>query len=144
MIQACYPEVDVVRLEKHIFRLFDRDGDGTIDFKEFMVVLYIMSNGTPEENLKQIFKVFDLDGDGCINREELTRICRDLSYMFTIQDNPKGYTAETLGAMAFQEMDTNHDGWVTEKEFITACFSQKQISTMLALKIIDVFMPSDE
>ena len=144
MIQACYPTIDVMRLEKHIFRLFDRDGNGSIDFKEFMVVLYIMSNGTPEENLRQIFKVFDLDGDGCINREEMTRIVRDLSYMFTSKDNPKGHSADTLGAMAFQEMDTNHDGWVTEQEFITACFSQKQISTMLALKIIDVFMPSDE
>ena len=144
MIQACYPEIDVIRLEKHIFRLFDKDGDGTIDFKEFMIVLYIMSNGTAEENLRQIFKVFDLDGDGCICREEMTRICQDLSYMITIKDNPNGYNADTLGNMAFREMDTNHDGWITEEEFVTACFAQKQISTMLALKIIDVFMPSED
>lgn len=144
MIQACYPDIDVIRLEKHIFRLFDKDGDGTIDFKEFMIVLYIMSNGTAEENLRQIFKIFDLDGNGCISREEMTRICQDLSYMITIKDNPNGYNADTLGNMAFQEMDTNHDGWITEEEFITACFAQKQISTMLALKIIDVFMPSED
>jgi len=144
MVQACYPDIDVIRLEKHIFRLFDKDGDGTIDFKEFMIVLYIMSNGTAEENLRQIFKVFDLDGNGCISREEMTRICHDLSYMITIKDNPNGYNADTLGNMAFQEMDTNHDGWITEEEFITACFAQKQISTMLALKIIDVFMPSED
>ena len=144
MIQACYPDVDVNRLENHIFRLFDRDGNGSIDFKEFMVVLYVMSSGTPEENLKQIFKVFDVDGDGCISRQEITRIVRDISYLFTFEDNPKGYNAETLGAMAFQEMDINHDGWVTEEEFISACFGHKQISTMLALKIIDVFMPADE
>ena len=144
MIQACYPEIDVNRLEKHIFRLFDRDGNGTIDFKEFMIVLYVMSNGTPEENLRQIFKVFDLDGDGCISREEMIKICHDLSYLITIKDNPKGLNSDSLGAMAFKEMDTNHDGWITETEFITACFAQKEISTMLALKIIDVFMPSDE
>ena len=141
MIQACYPDVDVNRLEEHIFRLFDKDGNGSIDFKEFMVVLYIMSSGTPEENLKQIFKVFDLDRDGCINREEMIRICRDLAYLFTVEDNPKGYNPDTVGAMAFREMDANHDGWVTEEEFISACLGQKQFSTMLALKIIDVFMP---
>lgn len=144
MILACYPDVDVIRLEKHIFRLFDRDGNGTIDFKEFMIVLYIMSNGTPEENLRQIFKVFDLDGDGSICRDEMIKICRDLWYMISLKDNPKGFNADTLGAMAFQEMDKNHDGWVTEQEFVDACFSQKEISTMLALKIIDVFLPSDE
>ena len=31
-----------------------------------MIVLYIMSNGTPEENLKQIFRVFDINNDGKI------------------------------------------------------------------------------
>ena len=86
MILACYPDVDVIRLEKHIFRLFDRDGNGTIDFKEFMIVLYIMSNGTPEENLRQIFKVFDLDGDGSICRDEMIKICRDLWYMISLKD----------------------------------------------------------
>jgi hypothetical protein len=36
--------------------MYDSNGDGYIDFREFMVVLYIMSNGTPEANLKQIFR----------------------------------------------------------------------------------------
>ena len=40
--------------------------DGHIDFREFMIVLYIMSNGSPEENLKQIFRVFDINNDGTI------------------------------------------------------------------------------
>ena len=30
--------------------------DGHIDFREFMIVLYIMSSGSPEENLQQIFR----------------------------------------------------------------------------------------
>ena len=34
--------------------MYDSNGDGHIDFREFMIVLYIMSNGTPEENLKQV------------------------------------------------------------------------------------------
>ena len=36
--------------------MYDTNGDGHIDFREFMIVLYIMSNGTPEENLKQVTK----------------------------------------------------------------------------------------
>ena len=52
--------------------------------------------------------------------------------LINIKDNPQGLNADTLGAMAFQEMDTNHDGWITEQEFITACFAQKQISTIVA------------
>ena len=46
--------------------------DGHIDFREFMIVLYIMSNGTPEENLKQIFRVFDINNDGKITLKVVT------------------------------------------------------------------------
>ena len=144
MILSCYPDVDVHKLEKHIFRIFDKDGDGSIDFKEFMIILFIMTNGSPEDNLKQIFRVFDIDRDGRISRDEMYRICRDLSYMFTCVDNPKGHNPDSLGNLAFQEMDTNHDGFVSMDEFITACMNQKHFSTMLALKVIDLFMPSDE
>ena len=144
MMLSCYPDLDVNTLEKHIFRIFDKDGDGSIDFKEFMVILFVMTNGSAEENLKQIFRVFDIDRDGRISREEMYRICRDLSYMFSIYDNPNGHHPDEIGNMAFMEMDTNHDGFVSMEEFITACLNHEKISTMLALKIIDIFMPVDE
>ena len=41
-------------------------------------------------------------------------------------------------------MDADEDGNITKKEFINACLSQETISTMLAMKIIDVFVPDDE
>ena len=67
MITTCYPDMtNCKKLEKHIFRMYDTDGDGTIDFREFMVLLYIMSSGTPEENLGQIFRIFDKNNDGSI------------------------------------------------------------------------------
>lgn len=52
--QVCYPGYDTAKLEDHIFRMYDSNGDGHIDFREFMIVLYVMSNGSPEENLKQV------------------------------------------------------------------------------------------
>ena len=44
-------------LEKRIFNMYDRNRDGHISFSEFMVVMYVLSNGTPQENLKQIFRM---------------------------------------------------------------------------------------
>ena len=41
----------------NIFRVFDKDGDGTIDFKEFMVATDMTASGTPEEKLRWAFKV---------------------------------------------------------------------------------------
>ena len=65
------------------FSLFQ---DGHIDFREFMIVLYIMSNGSPEENLKQIFRVFDINNDGSISLKELQRIVKDLFHLINEQN----------------------------------------------------------
>ena len=46
-----------------------------------MIVLYVMSNGTPEENLRQIFRVFDINNDGKISVAELKRIVKDLFHL---------------------------------------------------------------
>ena len=40
-------------------------------------------------------------------------------------------------------MDENHDGSISQTEFIEACMAQKKFSTMLTLKIIDVFIAED-
>ena len=57
IMKSCFPNRDYAHLEKRIFNMYDENRDGMISFREFMVVLYVMSNGTPEENLKQIFRV---------------------------------------------------------------------------------------
>merc|ERR1711942_457438 len=67
LMKECYPVADTEKLERHIFRMYDVNKDGDIDFREFMTVLYIMSNGTLEQNLKQIFRVFDINSDGSIS-----------------------------------------------------------------------------
>ena len=45
--------------------------DGLISFSELMIVMYVMSSGTPEENLRRIFRVFDANGDGHVTRFNL-------------------------------------------------------------------------
>merc|ERR1711988_1690901 len=142
MMKECYPGADTEKLERHIFRMYDTNKDGHIDFREFMIVLYIMSNGTPEENLKQIFRVFDINNDGFISLKELQRIVKDLFHLIN-EENADEASQELLAQSAFNEMDENHDGQVSEEEFIEACMSQKKFSTMLTLKIIDVFVSSE-
>ena len=48
-----------------------------------------------------------------------------------------------LTTAAFQEMDANADGRVTQEEFVKACLNQETISKMLALKVIDIFTGPD-
>ena len=113
--------------------------DGVIDFREFMLVVYIMSRGTPEENLKQIFKLLDINSDGTVSIGEFKRVIRDM-FLLTNEKEVDSSIQELLAEKAFIEMDSNEDGKVTLEEFIKACLSQKKFSTMLTLKIIDVFV----
>merc|ERR1712150_101835 len=96
-----------------------------------------MSNGTQEENLKQIFQVFDINNDGTVSQKELKRVVKDLFRSIKKDDE---LNEENLAKEAFKEMDVNTDGKITQEEFIHACLSRETLSTMLALKVIDVFL----
>ena len=140
MMEACFPGADSGKLQSHIFRMYDTNDDGHIDFREFMIVLYVLSNGSPEDNLKQLFRIFDIDSDGAVSPKELERIVKALFHLFKKPDDPDKAEQEQMARDAFKEMDTNDDGRVTKEEFVKACMAQETISKLLALKVIDVFI----
>ena len=75
MIQECYG--NTYGLEKYIYETYDRNGDGFVDFSEFLRVLYILSNDSPKEKLQLIFRAFDADKNGTISLSELKSIVKD-------------------------------------------------------------------
>ena len=69
-------------IAKHRFhvwlRVYDENNDGVVDFTEFMVMYYIMADGSPEEVLIKIFRIFDVNSDGVISTHEMRKLITDM------------------------------------------------------------------
>ena len=52
----CFPAGNAREFCDHVFRTFDSDKNGVIDFKEFLLAINVTSNGSPEEKLNWAFR----------------------------------------------------------------------------------------
>lgn len=100
---------------KQMIREVDLDGNGTIDFKEFLCLMVKKMKGTDtEEELLEAFKVFDRDGNGYITSHELRYIMTNLG---------EGLTPEEVEEMV-KEADLDNDGQIDYDEFVKMMLSK--------------------
>ena len=87
----------------------DIDGNGTIDFKEFLgLMARKMRDNDSEEELIEAFKVFDRDGNGLISNVELQHVMTSLG---------ENVTMDEVDEM-IKEADLDGDGYIKYEEFV--------------------------
>lgn len=74
MYSSIFPLGDATEFARHVFRVFDKNNDGLLDFREFMCGFSVVLRGSLEEKLKFSFNIYDIDGNGFITRNEMSAI----------------------------------------------------------------------
>jgi serine/threonine-protein phosphatase 2B regulatory subunit len=71
------PELQQNPLVQRVIDIFDDDGNGEVDFKEFIQgVSQLSVKGDKSSKLKLAFRIYDIDNDGYISNGELFQVLK--------------------------------------------------------------------
>lgn len=112
-----------------MIRDVDVDGNGTIEFAEFLALMARKasrggenggggddSGDAADEELREAFKVFDKDQDGLISAAELRHVMANIG---------ERLTDEEVGEM-ISEADVDGDGQINYEEFVKCMMAKKR------------------
>lgn len=128
-----FPQGNADKFCEHVFRTFDSDNSGKIDFKEFLQAINITSSGRPEQKLEWAFNMYDVNGDGTIEPHEMAEIIGAIFNMVgpSLSHSDPNDTPARRTQEIFDKMDENHDGVLTKEEFVKGCMADEFLYQML-------------
>jgi len=74
LYEKFFPYGNATCYAHHVFKAFDVNSTGAINFRDMLVSLSTLLHGTEYEKLKWTFRVYDLNGDGVITKAELGNV----------------------------------------------------------------------
>ncbi|XP_042345739.1 guanylyl cyclase-activating protein 2-like [Plectropomus leopardus] len=119
----------------NVFRSFDTNKDGKIDFLEYVAALHLVLRGKLVDKLKWSFKVYDRDGNGCLDRQEVRHIVQIISKLKRHKDPSTTENAEDICDRIFDLVDKNKDSQISLEEFIEGAEKDPWVMDQLKLDI---------
>lgn len=107
------PELKQNPLVQRVIEIFDTDGNGEVDFKEFIEGVSLFSvKGDKLSKLRFAFKIYDIDRDGYISNGELFQVLKIM-----VGNNLKDGQLQQIVDKTIINADTDGDGKISFEEF---------------------------
>ncbi|XP_036289073.1 calcineurin subunit B type 2 [Pipistrellus kuhlii] len=124
------PELWHNPLAKRVFEVFDADGDGQVDFEEFVAGTSQFSIRSDEEQkLRFAFNIYDMDKDGYISNGELFQVLKMM-----VGNNLKDWELQQVVDKSIIILDTDGDGRLSYEEF-RAAVSSLEVHKQLVVQV---------
>ncbi|KAI0234735.1 Hippocalcin-like protein 1 [Lamellibrachia satsuma] len=76
MYEEAFKSGNAAQFVDCVFGTYDKDGNGTIDFREFLLSTNLSTRGGIDEKLRWLFHMYDLDDNGYVTMTEVTQMCK--------------------------------------------------------------------
>ncbi|XP_043284883.1 calcineurin subunit B type 2 isoform X1 [Venturia canescens] len=111
------PELQQNPLVQRVIDIFDADGNGEVDFKEFIQGVSQFSvkssaQGDKESKLRFAFRIYDMDNDGFISNGELFQVLKMM-----VGNNLKDTQLQQIVDKTILFADKDEDGQISFEEF---------------------------
>ncbi|KAM6943477.1 guanylyl cyclase-activating protein 2-like [Xenentodon cancila] len=118
-----------------VFRSFDTNKDGKIDFMEYVAAVNLVFRGELEDKLKWSFKVYDRDGNGSLTRQEVQGVVKIINKIRRHDDPSVEGNIDEICDRIFELVDKNNDSQISLEEFIEGAVKDPWVMEQLKLDI---------
>merc|ERR1712123_129074 len=131
------PELQQNPLVRRVIDIFDDDGNGEVDFKEFIQGLsHFSAKGDMESKLRFAFRIYDMDNDGYISNGELFQVLKMM-----VGSNLKDTQLQQIVDKTIIDLDKDQDGMINYQEFCDivgnskALDDEEDVTTALTIEV---------
>ncbi|RNA31173.1 Neuronal calcium sensor 2 [Brachionus plicatilis] len=116
---------------EYVFKAFDSDHSGFIDFTEFLLAFNIRSKGNLEARLSWTFNLYDLDNNGQIDKKELKKMFQVLFTMLNVNKKDERYNVEKRIEEILKKYDVSGDKKLSHDEFVQGIKNDEPLQKLL-------------